>query len=139
MPIARLQRAVTAASAGAANPEFAGPDTFARPAAPVALAVALVAACLYAAFAHGAVASADEERLQLALAVISLAGAVAWCRGRLSLRAPGRVWAALGLLAAFAFCSGVTVIWSVAPETAVTGSPSSSPTACRSSSCQRRG
>lgn len=116
MPNLRLQRAGTDASVGAANPDFAGSDTSARTAAPLALAVALVAACLYAAFAHGAVASADEERLQLALAVISVAGVVAWCRGRLSLRAPGRVGAALGLLAAFAFWSGVTVVWSVAPD-----------------------
>ncbi len=79
-----------------------------------------MAACLYAAFAHGAVASADEERLQIALAVIALAGALAWGGRRLSLRAPGRVWVALGLLAAFAFWSGVTVLWSVAPDRAWT-------------------
>jgi hypothetical protein len=84
--------------------------------APAALATALLAACLYAAFAHGAVASADEESLQLALAVIALASAAAWSRGGLRLRAPGRLWLALALLAAFAFWSGVTVLWSVAPD-----------------------
>jgi hypothetical protein len=33
--------------------------------APLVLAGALLALCLYAAFAHGAVAAGDEERLQL--------------------------------------------------------------------------
>ena len=115
MPSPRLQRAVTDASAGAANAEFAASDS-ATAIAPGALAVALLVACLYAAFAHGAVASAAEERVQLGLAVIALAGAVAWSRHRLSLRAPGRLWLAVGLLAAFAFWSGVTVLWSVAPD-----------------------
>ena len=115
MPSPRLQRAVTDASAGAANAEFAASDS-ATGIVPGALAVALLVACLYAAFAHGAVASAAEERLQLGLAVIALAGAVAWSRRRLSLRAPGRLWLAVGLLAAFAFWSGVTVLWSVAPD-----------------------
>jgi hypothetical protein len=32
---------------------------------PLVLAGALLALCLYAAFAHGAVAAGDEERLQL--------------------------------------------------------------------------
>jgi hypothetical protein len=115
MPSARLPRAVTDASAGADNADFAafnvGPHV-----ASVALAAALLAACLYAAFAHGAVASADEERLQLALAVMALGAAIACSRRRLSLRAPRRLWLALGLLAGFAFWSGVTVLWSVAPD-----------------------
>ncbi|HEX3689380.1 MAG TPA: O-antigen ligase family protein [Solirubrobacteraceae bacterium] len=85
-------------------------------ATPAALALALLAACLYAAFAHGAVASGPQERVQLGLAVIALAAALAWGRRGLSLRAPRRVWMALGVLAAFAFWSGVTVLWSVAPD-----------------------
>ncbi len=115
MPSARLQRAVTDASAGAGNADFAAFTVGSR-VAPAALAVALLAACLYAAFAHGAVASADEERLQLALAVTALGAAVACARRRLSLRAPPRLWLALGLIAAFAFWSGITVLWSVAPD-----------------------
>jgi hypothetical protein len=115
MPSARLQRAVTDASAGAGSADFAAFPEGSRVAS-VALAVALLAACLYAAFAHGAVASADEERLQLALAVMALGAAIACGRRRLSLRAPPRLWLALGLLAAFAFWSGVTVLWSVAPD-----------------------
>lgn len=115
MPSARLQRAVTDASAGAGSADFAGFTDRSRVAS-VALAVALLAACLYAAFAHGAVASAEEERLQLALAVMALGAAIACGRRRLSLRAPPRLWLALGLLAAFAFWSGVTVLWSVAPD-----------------------
>jgi hypothetical protein len=58
--------------------------------------VALLAACLYAAFAHGAVASANEERLQLVIAVIALAAA-AWSRRGLSLRAPRRAAPRLGV------------------------------------------
>ena len=99
MPSARLQRAVTDASAGAANAHFAAADP-AVGMAPAALAVALLAACLYAAFAPGAVASAPEERLQFALVVIALAAAVSWSRRRLSVRAPagsGRERAAVAL------------------------------------------
>jgi O-antigen ligase/polysaccharide polymerase Wzy-like membrane protein len=115
MPSARLQRAVTDASAGGANAHFAASDSAAG-IAPAMLAAALLAACLYAAFAHGAVASADEERLQVGLAIIAVAGAVASSCRRLTLHAPGRLWLALGLLVAFAFWSGVTVLWSVAPD-----------------------
>jgi hypothetical protein len=115
MPSSRLQRAATDAPAGAGTKDSAAPRATA-PLAPAGLAVALLAACLYAAFAHGAVASAAEERLQLALAIIALAATVAWSRGGLRLRAPVRLWMALGLLAAFAFWSGVTVLWSVAPD-----------------------
>jgi hypothetical protein len=85
--------------------------------APAALAGALLALCLYAAFAHGAVAAGDEERLQLAVAGVALACAVAWLwSGTLAVRAPRAGWIALGLLAAFAFWSGVTLLWSVAPD-----------------------
>jgi hypothetical protein len=101
---------------GALVASRAMPSARLQRAAPAALATALLAACLYAAFAHGAVAAAAEERLQLALSLIALAAAVAWSRGGLRLRAPGRVWPALGLLAGFAAWSGVTVLWSVAPD-----------------------
>lgn len=86
--------------------------------APVWLAAALLAICLYAACAHGAVAAGDEERLQLAaVAVVAAVAAVAWLwSGALALRAPRAGWIALALLAAFAFWSGVTLLWSVAPD-----------------------
>ena len=57
--------------------------------APAVLAGALLAICLYAAFAHGAVAAGDEERLQLAVAGVAVVSAVAWLwTGALALRAP---------------------------------------------------
>jgi O-Antigen ligase len=84
---------------------------------PAALAAALLLTCLYAAFAHGAVASSDEERVQLAIASIAAIAAVAWLwSGALRLRAPPIVWAGVALLAAFAFWSGLTLLWSVAPD-----------------------
>jgi hypothetical protein len=85
--------------------------------APAVLAGALLAICLYAAFAHGAVAAGDEERLQLAVAVVAVVSTIAWLwTGALVLRAPRAGWIALALLAAFAFWSGVTLLWSVAPD-----------------------
>jgi O-antigen ligase/polysaccharide polymerase Wzy-like membrane protein len=82
-----------------------------------ALAAALLGLCLYAAFAHGAVAAGDEERLQLAIAVVAAVSAVAWLwSGTLAIAAPVAGWIALGLLAAFAFWSGLTLLWSVAPD-----------------------
>jgi O-Antigen ligase len=79
-----------------------------------ALAGALLLICLYAAFAHGAVASADEQRVQLGVAVVA---AAAWLwSGTLRLRAPAVVWTGVALLAGFAFWSGLTLLWSVAPD-----------------------
>ncbi len=87
------------------------------PGAPVALAAALLALCLYAGFAHGAVAAGDEERLQLATTGVAVAAAVAWLwSGTLTLGAPRAGWIALALLAAYAFWCGVTLLWSVAPD-----------------------
>ena len=64
---------------------------------PLAIAVALLALVLYAAFDHGAVALPVDTRLQVAIAAIAaVAGTV--------------------LLAAFACWSGITVLWSVAPD-----------------------
>jgi hypothetical protein len=85
--------------------------------APAVLAGALLAICLYTAFAHGAVAAGDEERLQLAVAVVAVVSTVVWLwTGALVLRAPRAGWIAIALLAAFAFWSGVTLLWSVAPD-----------------------
>jgi hypothetical protein len=85
--------------------------------APRALAGALLALFLYAAFAHGAVGAGDEERLQLAICAVAVVAATAatW-NGRLALAASRAGWTGLGLLIAFAFWSGLTVLWSVAPD-----------------------
>ncbi len=81
------------------------------------LAGALLALCLYAAFAHGAVAAGDEERLQLAITGVAVVSAIVglW-KGGLTLRAPRAGWVAVALLAAFAFWSGASLLWSVAPD-----------------------
>jgi hypothetical protein len=82
-----------------------------------ALAGALLLICLYAAFAHGAIASADEQRVQLGVAVVAAVAAVAWLwNGMLAPRAPAVVWTAVALLGGFAFWSGLTLLWSVAPD-----------------------
>jgi hypothetical protein len=84
---------------------------------PLLLAGALLLTCLYAAFAHGAVASSDEERVQLVLASIAAVTAAAWLwSGTLRLRAATIVWVAVALPAAFACWRGLTLLWSVAPD-----------------------
>jgi hypothetical protein len=87
------------------------------PWAPAMLVGALLVTCLYAAFAHGAVSSPDEERVQLGRAVVALLAAAVWCwQGAPVPDAPGLVRAGLGSLIAFAAWSGVSVLWSVAPD-----------------------
>jgi hypothetical protein len=85
--------------------------------APAVLAAALLLVCLYAAFDHGAVGAAGDERVQLWLAVVAtVAAAASLWNGTLRLRAPAIVWTAVGLLAAFAVWSAVSLAWSVAPD-----------------------
>src|SRR3954464_8851392 len=82
-----------------------------------ALVVALVAACAYAVFAHGAVGLPEEPRLQIGIALVGVGAAVGLLLTRtLSLRAPAGAWIAFGLLAGFAVCCGVTLLWSVTPD-----------------------
>jgi hypothetical protein len=81
------------------------------------LAVALVAACAYAVFAHGAVGLPEEPRLQIGVALVAIVAAAGWLYfGTLRMRAPAAVWVAVGLLAVFAVWCGVTLLWSVAPD-----------------------
>jgi len=88
-----------------------------RGAAGVALLVALLAACAYAAFANGAVALGDEAPLQAGLAVLgAVAGVLALGGGPLSARAAPLGWIAAGLLAAFAAWCAITLTWSLAPD-----------------------
>ncbi|MCA1682496.1 MAG: O-antigen ligase family protein [Actinobacteria bacterium] len=82
-----------------------------------ALILALVAACAYAVFAHGAVGLPEEPRLQVGLAVIAIVAAVGWLlSGTLRLRAPAIAWLGVALLALFAVWCGVTMLWSVTPD-----------------------
>lgn len=77
----------------------------------------LSALLLYAAFDHGAVSVPAEARLQAAVAIIATfaAGAGLW-NGTLRFAAPPLAVAGLTALLAFAAWSGVTLIWSVAPD-----------------------
>src|SRR5437763_9039655 len=86
-------------------------------AVPVSIGVALLAVILYAAFAHGGASASTDTRIELAITAISVAALVPllWT-GRLRLAAPRTAAVAVGLLGAFAIWSGITVLWSVAPN-----------------------
>jgi O-antigen ligase len=82
-----------------------------------ALVIALVAACAYAVFAHGASGLPEEPRLQIGVALVAVLAAVGWLfSGSLRPRAPVLAWTAVGLLGLFAVWCGVTLLWSVAPD-----------------------
>jgi O-Antigen ligase/Tetratricopeptide repeat len=85
--------------------------------APAALAIALLALVLYAAFSHGAGSLTTGARIEVALAVVAvLAGIAGLWFGTLRLAAPRLALSGIALLTAFAAWSGVTVLWSVAPD-----------------------
>src|SRR5437764_8168276 len=85
--------------------------------APMLLAGALLALILYAAFEHGAVATAPEARVQVAIAIVAALAAGAWLwSGTLRFSAPGLATVGIGLLAAFAVWSGISLLWSVSPD-----------------------
>ncbi|MGI8505493.1 MAG: O-antigen ligase family protein [Solirubrobacteraceae bacterium] len=93
------------------------PDLSARSHPAGVLAVALLAVCGYAAFAHGAVGPTATERLQLVIAIVAAGAVAAWLwSGTFAVNAPALVWGGLGLLAAFAAWSGLTLLWSVSPD-----------------------
>ncbi|MDX6689355.1 MAG: hypothetical protein QOG15_812 [Solirubrobacteraceae bacterium] len=82
-----------------------------------ALVLALVAACAYAVFAHGAVGLPEEPRLQIGIAALAVIAAVGWLlSGTLRVRAPAIAWLGVALLAGFAVWCGVTMLWSVTPD-----------------------
>ncbi|MGI8428664.1 MAG: O-antigen ligase family protein [Solirubrobacteraceae bacterium] len=90
--------------------------------APLVLGAALLLVALYAAFSHGAVQTPavrtpTEARIQLALAALAAIAGGGWLwTGSLRVSAPRLATGGAGLLAAFAAWSGVTVLWSVAPD-----------------------
>ncbi len=87
------------------------------PAAATTLLLALLLACLYAAFAHGAVGLPEETRLQVGVAFVAIAAAAAALgRTGLRVRAPHLAWAGVGALTLFAVWSAVSIAWSVAPD-----------------------
>ena len=109
--------AAPAGAAPAAGPRRRNPLAPARTRAGDVLAGVLLALCLYAAFADGAVALVDEARLQAGIALAALGGAAVWLSGGgLQPRASRAGWLAVGLLAGFAAWSGLSLIWSVTPD-----------------------
>src|SRR5437764_14863082 len=86
-------------------------------AVPVAIGVVLLAVILYAAFDHGAVSQSTDTRIELAITGISVAALVPWLwTGTLRLAAPRIAAVGVGFLGTFALWSGITVLWSVAPD-----------------------
>lgn len=107
--------------------EIGRPGTFARggesaagetsSGAAILLLAALSLLILYAAFDHGAISISAQARVQAALSVIAAVAAAVWVwSGALRLAVRPMALAGLGALAAFAVWSGVTVVWSVAPD-----------------------
>ena len=80
------------------------------------LTLALLVACAYAAFAHGAVRIPDESRLQAGLDVAALGAAAAWLSQRARPNSSREGWWAVALLAAFGAWCALTMLWSVAPD-----------------------
>lgn len=78
---------------------------------------ALLAVVLYAAFDHGAVASGPAAHVEVAVAAIAAVATVSWfgLNGR-GFRASRFALTGLALLVGFAGWSGITVLWSVAPD-----------------------
>src|SRR5947209_4528740 len=111
MATAQLIRPVEAPSGARAG------TTASATRAPAALGGALVALVLYAAFAHGAAGGAAEARLQVAIPIVAALAAAAWLwSGTLRLAAPRMAVAGIALLTIFAAWSGLSVMWSVAPD-----------------------
>jgi hypothetical protein len=76
----------------------------------------LCALCAYAAFWHGATDLPAETRLQVAGAVVALLGVVAWLTGLAPPRVPRLTLVGIGLLFGFAVWTGLSLLWSVAPD-----------------------
>ena len=85
--------------------------------APALLGLALAVAVLYAAFANGSIGIPEESRLQVAVALISLAalGALLYGSGLRVRASPGAGWG-VALLVAFAGWAALSITWSIAPD-----------------------
>ncbi len=108
--------ALTVAASAPPAPTHAAPSVTHPSAAARRLLIGLVALCAYAAFARGGSDLASETRLQVLLAALALAGAVAW----LGVAAPSpvlsrRATIGVGLFAGFAVWCGLSLLWSVSP------------------------
>jgi hypothetical protein len=83
---------------------------------PGVMGAGLLAIILYAAFAYGAVSRADETRIELCVAGLAILGLLGLWTGTLRLRSSRLAWVGAALLTGFACWSGVTLVWSVAPD-----------------------
>ncbi len=84
---------------------------------PAVLTSLLLVVVLIAAFEHGAVTLPAEARLQVAIAALAAVAGAAWLwTGTLRFSAPRLAVAGTALLAVFACWSGITLLWSVAPN-----------------------
>ncbi len=107
----------TPASARVATRVGVRPAQSATPRSGTALVIALVAACTYAVFAHGATGLPVEPRLEIGIALVSIGAAVGWLFSRtLKLRAPVEAWVGVGLLTGFAVWCGIGLFWSITPD-----------------------
>lgn len=81
------------------------------------LGLALAVAVLYAAFANGSIGIPEESRLQVAVALLSLAtvGVLLYGSGLRVAAAPAARWG-VALLVGFAAWSALSITWSVAPD-----------------------
>lgn len=84
---------------------------------PLVIAAALLLIVLYAAFDHGAASLIAGTRVEVAVAAVAALAAAGWLGlGGLRLTVSRSALAGLGLLAAFAVWSGISLLWSVAPD-----------------------
>ena len=101
----------------ATAPAVAAPDSVQGSREGTVLLYALLCACAYAVFAHGAQSYPYETRVQIALAITSLLTVAAWASGR-GIVADASPAARMGviLLFAFGFWTGLTLLWSITPD-----------------------
>jgi O-antigen ligase len=84
---------------------------------PLAIGVAVLAAILYAAFAHGAVTRATTTRTELVVAALAAVGALGWLwLGTVRVSTVTATLIGLVLLGGFACWSGLSVLWSISPD-----------------------
>src|SRR5436190_3340784 len=113
--------AATAPTAEVRSATPGPPEATARrvpaPRAATLLLGVLLAALAYGAFAHGAAQIPEENRLQVALAVVATLACGAWLfDGGLRLHASRWGWVGVALLVAFVPWTAISLAWSVAPD-----------------------
>src|SRR5947209_4307230 len=83
----------------------------------VLVGLGMLVVILYAAFAHGAVSRPEETRVEVAVAALAGLAAFGWLwLGTIRLSMTRLALVGVSLLAAFAVWSGLSILWSVAPD-----------------------